>query len=160
MHKVEKYLNYIGGGLILTAMMTLVTCDVVARFIFNHPIHGVTEITEFLMVGMLYLTLAHTQAAKHNIKVEVLITHFPPKLRQGTELFTYILGLLVFAVITWQGVWSAADAWKIGEITFGLVELPLFPAKVLVPIGSFFLCLRFLLDILEGLRNLRGSASS
>jgi TRAP-type C4-dicarboxylate transport system permease small subunit len=49
---------------------------------------------------------------------------------------------------------------QFGSPFIGLVELPLFPAKVLVPIGSFFLCLRFLLDILEGLRNLKGSASS
>jgi TRAP-type C4-dicarboxylate transport system permease small subunit len=141
-------------------MMILVTCDVVGRFIFNHPIHGVTEITEFLMVGMLYFTLAHTQAGKHNIKVEVLITHLSPRGKQITEFITYFFGLLLFALITWQGVRSAADAWAIGEITFGLVELPLFPAKVLVPIGSFILCLRFLTDIIEGWRNLKGEAAS
>jgi TRAP-type C4-dicarboxylate transport system permease small subunit len=159
LQKVEKLLNYIGGGLILTAMMILVTCDVVGRFIFNHPIHGVTEITEFLMVGMFYFTLAHTQAVKHNIKVEVLITHLSDRGKQIAEFITYFLGLLLFILITWQGVRSAADAWAIGEITFGLVELPLFPAKVLVPIGSFMLCLRFLVDIIEGWRNLKGGAA-
>ena len=160
MHKVEKFLNFIGGGLILTAMMILITCDVIARFTFNHPIHGVTEITEFMMVGMFYFTLAHTQAVKHNIKVEVIITHLSPKAKRRAEFITYFLGLLLFALITWQGVRSAADAWAIGEITFGLVELPLFPAKVLVPIGSFILCLRFMVDIIESLRNPKGDAVS
>ena len=160
MHKVERFLNFIGGGLILTAMMILVTCDVIARFFFNHPIHGATEITEFMMVGMFYFTLAYTQGVKHNIKVEVIITHLSPKAKQIAEFVTYFLGLLLFALITWQGVRSAADAWAIGEITFGLVELPLFPAKVLVPIGSFMLCLRFIMDIIEGWKELKGKAVS
>jgi TRAP-type C4-dicarboxylate transport system permease small subunit len=131
-------------------MMFLVTFDVIGRFLFNRPIHGVTEITEFMMVGLLYFTLAHTQALKAHINVEIFTLHYLPRTRLVAELITYFLGLFTFAFITWQGFKSALDAWRIQEVTFGLLELPLFPAKVLVPIGSLILCLRFILDIAEG----------
>lgn len=159
LQNIERFLNHVAGSMILIGMMLLVTSDVIARFLFNRPIHGVTEITEFMMVGLLYFTLAHTQARKAHINVEILTSRLSPRARLVPEVITYFLGLLVFALITWQGVKSAADAWKIQEVTFGLIELPLFPAKVLVPIGSFVLCLRFILDILEGLKSLLQKAS-
>ena len=159
MVKVEKFLNNIAGGIILTAMMFLVTADVLGRYLFNRPIHGTTEITEFMMVGLLYFTLAHTQADKAHIRVEMFISHLSPRTQLILEMIAYLLGFILFALITWQGILSAAKAWQVWETTFGLILFPLFPAKVLIPIGSFLFSLRLLLDFVGGLKNLReGSA--
>jgi len=154
MVKIERFMNYVAGTVILLGMMFLVTFDVIGRFLFNRPLHGATEITEFMMVGLLYFTLAHTQALKAHINVEIFTLHYSPRTRLVADLITYFLGLFLFAFITWQGFKSALDAWRIQEVTFGLLELPLFPAKVLVPIGSLILSLRFILDIADGWRKL------
>jgi TRAP-type C4-dicarboxylate transport system permease small subunit len=155
MLKLEKFLNNIAGGIILTAMMLLVTGDVLGRYLFNRPIHGTTEITEFMMVGLLYFTLAHTQTDKAHIRVEMFITHLSPGTRLILEMIAYLLGFFLFVLITWQGILSAAKAWEVWETTFGLILFPLFPAKVLIPIGSFLFSLRLLLDFIGGLKNLR-----
>ena len=72
------------------------------------------------------------------------------------ELISYLLGLLVFALIAWQGVMSAIDAWEIGEITDGLIPFPTLPAKLAIPIGCLIFCLRFLVDIVEVVKKLAG----
>jgi len=136
------------------AMMLLVTADVLGRYLFNNPIHGTTEVIEFMMVALLYFTLAHTQAAKAHIRVEMFISRLPPKTQLLCQEMAYILGFILFALITWQGIGSAAKAWKVWETTFGVILFPLFPAKVLIPIGSFLLCLRFFMDIMAGFRDL------
>lgn len=143
----------------MTAMMLLVTGDVLGRYLFNRPIHGTTEITEFMMVGLLYFTLAHTQALKAHIRVDMLVSLFSPRARLICEEITYFLGFILLALITWQSLVSAIQAWKIGETTFGLILFPLFPAKVLIPIGCFIVCLRLILDFFHGLRNLRKTES-
>lgn len=143
----------------MTAMMLLVTGDVLGRYLFNSPIHGTTEITEFMMVGLLYFTLAHTQALKAHIRVDMLVSLFSPRARLICEEITYFLGFILLALITWQSLVSAIQAWKIGETTFGLILFPLFPAKVLIPIGCFIVCLRLILDFFHGLRNLRKTES-
>lgn len=143
----------------MTAMMLLVTGDVLGRYLFNSPIHGTTEITEFMMVGLLYFTLAHTQALKAHIRVDMLVSLFSPRARLICEEITYFLGFILFALITWQSLVSAIQAWKIGETTFGLILFPLFPAKVLIPIGCFIVCLRLILDFFHGLRNLKKTES-
>lgn len=159
MVKLENFLNNVAGGIILTAMMLLVTGDVLGRYLFNSPIHGTTEITEFMMVGLLYFTLAHTQALKAHIRVDMLVSLFSPRARLICEEITYFLGFILLALITWQSLVSAIQAWKIGETTFGLILFPLFPAKVLIPIGCFIVCLRLILDFFHGLKNLRKTES-
>ncbi|MBA7639663.1 hypothetical protein ES703_47323 [subsurface metagenome] len=158
MRTIERFLAIVAGSIILVGMMLLVTSDVIGRFLFNSPIHGTMEVIEFMMIGLLYFTLAHTQAIKAHINVELLTSRFSPRARLICEIITYFVGLIVFALITWQGAASAAEAWRIGEITFGVIEFPIFPAKVLIPIGSFIFCLRFILDITNGFRNLMRKA--
>jgi len=99
--------------------------------------------------------LAHTQGLKAHIRVDMLVSLFSPRARLICEVITYFLGVTLFALITWQSLASAIQAWKIGETTFGLILFPLFPAKVLVPIGSLIFCLRLILDFFHGLKKLR-----
>jgi len=107
----------------------------------------------------LYFALAHTQALKAHIRVDMLVSLFSPRARLICEEITYFLGFILFALITWQSLVSAIQAWKIGETTFGLILFPLFPAKVLIPIGCFIVCLRLILDFFHGLRKLRKTES-
>lgn len=156
---LEKFLNDVAAGIILMGMMLLVTGDVIRRLAFKSSIHGTTELVEFMMVGLLYFTLANTQAIKAHINIDLLVEHLPLKVRLLCEVICYFLGLVVFSLITWQGVKSSVYAWKINEITFGLIKFPLFPSKMIIPIGSFFLCLRFILDLIDSLTKLRKKTS-
>ncbi len=150
----EKYLTAIGGGILIVAMMLLVTTDVLGRFFFSKPVQGTTELTEFMMVALLYLSLAHTQALKGHINVDIFLSYFKKRTKLVFDLFTYLVGFFLFVLITWQGTLAAIKAWTFWETTFGVIPFPLFPAKVLVPLGSFLVCLRYLIDIKNGLKSL------
>jgi TRAP-type C4-dicarboxylate transport system permease small subunit len=150
----EKFLTAIGGGILLMAMMLLVTADVMGRSLFSKPVQGTTELTEFIMVALLYLSLAHTQALKGHINVDIFLSYFKKRTRLGFDLIIYLLGLLLFTLITWQGTLAAIKAWAFWETTFGVIPFPLFPTKVLVPLGSFLVCLRYLIDIKNGIKSL------
>ena len=154
MHYLERFLNNIVCSIILLGMMLLVTSDVTCRYVFNSPIQGTMEVTEFMMVGLFYLSVAHTQALKAHVRIDILITHFPPKVRLVLEVLVYLLGLVLFALIVWQSSLSAVHDLRVGEVTMGLIPFPIFPSKVLVPIGSFILCVRFMVDIFNSSRKL------
>jgi len=151
---LEKFLNNIIGSIFLIGMMLMIVGDVTGRYLFNQPIHGTLEITEFVMVAMVYLTLAHTQAIKAHIKVELLIDRVGRNSRLILELITYFLGLTIFVFICWQGVMSAIDAWEIEEVTDGYIPFPTLPAKATIPIGSLILCIRFTVDMVTAIKEL------
>lgn len=154
LRSIERFLNNIFASILLIAMMLLVVCDVTGRYLFNRPLHGTMEITEFIMVAVVYFTLAHTQAIKAHIRVELLSERMPLRIRLLLELITYLVGMVIFVLITWQGVMSAIDAGEVWEITDGLIPFPTLPAKITIPMGSSLLCLRFLADIIDTAKGL------
>lgn len=154
LRSLEGFFNNIIASILLVGMMLLVVCDVTGRYLFNRPVHGTMEITEFIMVAIVYLTLAHTQAIRGHIKVDLLLERMSRRMRLLLELITYLFGVVIFALIGWQGVMSAIEAWEFWEVTDGLIPFPTLPAKLTIPIGSFVFCLRFIIDILEALKEL------
>ncbi|MBI4766978.1 MAG: TRAP transporter small permease [Deltaproteobacteria bacterium] len=150
----EKYLSAIAGGILLLAMMLLVSADVVGRYFFDLPIEGTMELVEFMMVALLYFSLAHTQAVRGHIKVDIFLSHFSEQTQLFFDLISCLLGLFLFILITWQSLAAAINCWKFWETTFGVLALPIFPAKVLVPFGCLLLCIRYLIDIRGIIRNI------
>ena len=65
-----------GGGILLVAMMLLVTADVSGVTSSARRSQGTTELTEFMMVALLYFSLAHTQALKGHINVDIFLSLF------------------------------------------------------------------------------------
>jgi TRAP-type C4-dicarboxylate transport system permease small subunit len=51
---VSRWFNYLGVG-VLTIMMLLTVSDVLLRFVFNRPILGTLELTEYMMVPVVYI---------------------------------------------------------------------------------------------------------
>jgi TRAP-type C4-dicarboxylate transport system permease small subunit len=134
---------------IMFGLMVMVTADTIRRYVFNSPIHGVLEVSEFMMAALVFLTLAYAQRKKRMINVNIITSHFSPRTNDYLNLFIYGFGLVFWALITWQGADAAYLAWKIMDRTPGLVQLPLSPPKALVPIGGALLCIQLMIDIRE-----------
>ena len=157
---IERFLNNVIGAILVLGMMLLIVADVTGRYLFNRPVQGTMELTVFIMVGMVFLTIGYTQAIKAHINIEILTERMSFRMRKVFELIAWLLGLGVYSLIAWQGVNLALESWKYHEYTDGLIPFPTLPAKLTVPIGSILLCLRFILDIVNILKDLKGNGSS
>jgi TRAP-type C4-dicarboxylate transport system permease small subunit len=147
--RIERIAAYMAAGLVFV-MIFPTTLDVILRYIFNSPLPDIFQLTEFMMVGLVYLAIAYVQSIKDHIKIEVVTARLPQKIRDGLDLFGYVVGLLIFGMITWQSGRLAWAAWVNEDYTMGIIHFPLWPAKTILPIGTCLLCLRLILDILSG----------
>jgi len=156
----EGVFNNIIGAFLVLAMMMLVVSNIAGRYVLNIPVHGTLELTEFLMVGIVYLTLSYAQAKKTHLRVEIIHRLFPIKVQQALDLLAYLLGFIIIAFITWQGWLSFWDSWLFRETTDGYIAFPIYPAKAFIPIGCFLLSLRFLADIIDVIKKMSQRDSS
>ena len=99
----SKLLSY-AGALVLFALMLLTTMDVAGRYLFNTPLMGVFEITEFMMVCLVFCSLAYTQSKKAHVAVDILGTILPPKGQRVIEFINYLLSFCVLVLITWKSI--------------------------------------------------------
>ncbi len=154
--KIERGFSYTAAGLVFV-MIFPTTLDVILRYIFNAPLPEMFQLTEFMMVAVVYLAIAYVQQLKDHIKIEIVTQWLPQKVQDALDLFGHLVGLVICTIITWQSGRLAWEAWDTQDYTMGIVHFPLWPAKTILPIGIGLLCLRLLLDILIGLFRLRQS---
>ena len=155
---VEGGLNVI-AGLMLLGMMFLGACDVVGRYLFNSPIAGAMEISSILMGGMVFLAWAYTQANRAHVTVDIFFVLYSPRVQATLSFVMMFLCLILFAFIVWQSTSIAISDWQGGKLV-RLILIPIAPFKLLVALGALFICLEFIIQMIELIPKMRGRGQS
>lgn len=153
---LEKFIVLLGkiGALSIIAIMILTSADVVLRYIVGSPIKGAYEISEILFLSAVFLGLAYTQVYKEHVQVEVLTSLLPLRAQVILETFMLLLALFIYVILGWQGTEDFVKSVASGEYRWGLIQIPLWPARLMIPLGASVLCLRLFGEIVLNLRSL------
>lgn len=146
MGRPSRLLCYI-GSISLFLMMCLTAADVIGRYVFNSPITGVFEITEFLVLIVIFSFIGYTQSQKTHVAVDMLVNLFPKSIRYILGLVNHVICLLLMGLITWMGAQSALELMEVGEATPNL-GIPTYPFVFFLVLGCAVLCLEYLKDII------------
>ena len=147
--RVETVLNIIGVVFIML-LMILTAAEIIGRYAFNHPIPGYVEDVELMMAAVVFLGIAYTQRVGAHIRMDMIINRFTGRAYHLTEALSCFLGLFAYGIICLSSLRGTIDAYQMGDVTEYLYT-PTWPSKLCVPLGAFFLCIRFLL---QGIKNL------
>jgi TRAP-type C4-dicarboxylate transport system permease small subunit len=158
LRKVERGACYVAAGLVFI-MIFPTTLDIFLRYIMEEPLPAIFQLTEFMMVGVVYLGISYVQSMKEHIKIEMATSWLPKRGQDLLDIFGYLVGLLLFAIMMWQSGRLAWEAWVTQDYTMGIIHFPLWPAKSIIPIGCGLLCVRLLLDIFLDIQTLRRSGT-
>lgn len=152
------------AAVVVLIMMLLSSTDILLRYFFNRPIEGAYEAMQFMMGGVAFFGLSYVQGNRANITMDIISSRFSGKAELIIDIIMLAIMFAISAIIGWRGGANALDAWRAGDVTIGLVEYPVGPAKMVVPIGFGVLCLRLLAqfcqrvaDLAKGIRKNRGA---
>jgi TRAP-type C4-dicarboxylate transport system permease small subunit len=124
------------GGLALILMMLHIAADVVARYIFNAPLHGTVEIVSaYYMVAVVFLPLAMIERFNGHIVVELVTQHMPRRIQEVLIGIVALLSALYFAAFTWRTWGDALNKFAVGESALGTVQVTVWPTRFYLPIG-------------------------
>jgi C4-dicarboxylate transporter DctQ subunit len=131
----------------LVAMILLTGADVLLRNALNVGIWGTVEVTSnYLVVAVMVLPMAYTMSGGGHITVDLLTLRLSVRARAALTVFTMFLALIIYGWLTWYGTAATLDSFKAGE-KFVNLNLPVWPGKLLIPIGALFLSLKIILSI-------------
>lgn len=142
------------GNAALFVIMLGVSADAVLRYAAGTPIIGTLEGVELLLVIAIFLGLAQTQAERGHIAVGVLTERLQGRPRALVAVLSSLLGLGLFAAMTWATGALALRSWRMGEYAAGLIAFPLYPSRTLVALGSLLLALQLLVELARALADL------
>jgi TRAP-type C4-dicarboxylate transport system permease small subunit len=142
------------AGLIVSTVLGF--ADVIGTKFLDYPVPGTLEITESTMVLVVFGALAYTQSKRGHIRVEIFYNFGSPRTRAWLDAVTHLLALIYFGLLCWAGFQEALYSWSISEATMGTVRLPLFPARMLLSIGTALLVVQLVIDIVDDVRRASG----
>lgn len=118
------------------ALMTLLTfVDVLGRELLSAPIAAKVEATELIMGLTVFLGIGLTTFLRGHTRVDIVISHLPPRWRAAFDGVTFAVSLLFVALICWRLGEQAAAQRGNGDLT-QIWEIPLWPVTAVMVLCS------------------------
>lgn len=132
--------------------------DVSYRKAYGPSIPGVLEYSEVALVIVVFLAMAATLQRRAHIYTPFLTSRLSFRAAQISRLAGQVLMWIVLAIMVYGTALNALESFDSREFRFGLIEVPIWPAKGIVPIGLFMLLTELTFQIIEciGARNVAG----
>ena len=130
------------SGIFILLMSFLSTYGVGRRYLLHKPEPYSYELSTILLVACVVLAVAGLQRHSRHLRVDFMANRLPAHVQSTLiNIVTPVLALFYVVIVTWQSWANAIYSMKIGETSQSSWEEPLFPVKLLVPIGMALLCL-------------------
>ena len=122
--RVEATLG-VAASAILFAMMLLTFVDVVARYVFSRPVRGAFEVTELMLVVLIFAGLPLVSYADEHVTMDFIDRLVGPRVRARLEHGVHVVTTAIMAVLAWlvwlkaDRIWDYRDATDVLGIVYG-----------------------------------------
>jgi C4-dicarboxylate transporter DctQ subunit len=145
---MEDWLN-LASVFIIMFLMFFASAEILGRYLFNAPIPGHVEIVELIMAGIVFFGIAYTERVGGHVRMELFVTRvLKGRAYHIAEVITATMSLFVYIFILVYTFKATLFAFQVGDNT-AYLYWPTWPSKFAVPLGSFFLCMRFVIEIIQ-----------
>lgn len=154
-HIVDTINRYIGKtvSLLVPVMVLIIIYEVFMRYLFNAPTAWVHDMSGWLQAAYIMLGGAYALQKDYFVRVDILYTKFPPKIKALIDLtLSSVLFFLFLYIIIWRGWLFAYKSFSLAEVSAtGAWAGRVWPAKMSVPIGGLLLALAWISKMLQNL---------
>jgi TRAP-type C4-dicarboxylate transport system permease small subunit len=136
---ISKIVNRIASG-VLFFMMLLTIADVFLRKVFSSSILGTVEVTEFMLLILVFFALARTEVLNGHVKVDLVMGRFSERSQAMVDAITQLACFFLFGLFTWSALVYSGKMREAVEVSQDL-WLPIFPFVYVVVAGCALLSL-------------------
>ena len=152
--KVNRFVAGVGAWFLIP-LMVITAVDVVSRDIFNHPVPGTVELSQYMLAVFILLGLAYTQQMKAHVAVSLFTSRLSKPFQLTFNIISTFVCLFISFIIAWQG-------WVVGieeKSVSDMLRVPQYPFRLLVAVAALLMCVELLIDLGDSLKKLFGRAA-
>ena len=115
----------VAASAILFAMMLLTFVDVVARYVFNRPVRGAFEVTELMLLVLIFAGLPLVSYADEHVTMDFIDRLVARGTRAGLERGVHVVTTAIMLLLAWlvwlkaDRIWGYRDATDVLRIVYG-----------------------------------------
>jgi TRAP-type mannitol/chloroaromatic compound transport system permease small subunit len=152
--RVIDWINEQGGKLIsflILILVVVVLYEICARYLFNRPTIWAQEISQMIYGAYVILLGGYVLRRGGHVNVEILYGKFSPRTRAIIDLFTWLLFFFFCGLLLIKGWEMAWDSFKVRETEPTTFAPPVYPIKMMIPLGALLILLQGLARFLRSL---------
>lgn len=141
-----------GSAVCLCLICAMITAQICGRLLdmlvialggnsIGLSIPGLAQMSGFLLVGASFLGLAYTFVHGGHIRVTLVTGQLPPRIRVFVELWCLTIALTLCAYLAWYTGVLLADGIAFGQVSYGMVPVPLWIPQSAMLLGIALFCL-------------------
>lgn len=122
--RVEAILG-VAASAVLLALMLLTFADVVGRYVLNRPVRGAFEVTELMLVVLIFAGLPLVSYADEHALMDFIDRLLPSRAQRRLERAVQALCAAVMLLLAWlvwlkaDRIWAYRDATDVLRVVYG-----------------------------------------
>ena len=140
-----------GVSFLVIPLVAVILYEIVARYVFQNPTIWVHETAQMIYGAYVILLGAYVLRRNGHVNVEILYSRFTPRTRAVIDLFTWLLFFYFCGLLLWKGWEMAWESFLLGETEPTTFAPPVYPIKMMIPLGAFLILLQGLAKFLRDL---------
>src|SRR5688572_24456348 len=143
------------AGIGIVAMMLVTVADVWRRETGHGSIPGALEATEVALVAVVFASMMSAESSGTHVRTAILTSRLS---RRAATVARLVGFCIVIAFLAWATYWTwdaGIDSMRKGERRFGGNEVPVWPSKLLIPVGFAGLALEYVAHAVGAVRSLK-----
>ncbi|MBM6550085.1 TRAP transporter small permease [Marinomonas ostreistagni] len=143
-------------SLMLSALVVLVTLEVLLRAALGYSLGFVEEVTGYLVVGLTLFGAAMAVRAQSLFQVRVLFDAFPNEFKRVLGSLFAVLAIAICAILAWKTYELVGSSFSRGKFAPTVLRTPLWVPQLLLPLGFVTIAVFILEHLLILLRSKQG----
>ena len=158
---IIKVIKFFGGiGMIVVIVITtMMTVDVILRYIFNRPLLWSYDAGEYLMVCFTYFGLAYSELREDHVNIDLIYSRFGNKSKLVVNIINRSIMLALSIIIAHQSWLKTIDSFHVGRTSTGPIKIPQSPVEFIMFIGWLSLCSLLIVKLAGYIKNLLGQGT-
>ncbi len=145
----------IWSGKFVSIINPIVVCfviyEILVRFVFNKPTIWANEAVVYLSAIGYLLGGAYSLYYRAHVSVDILYLRFSPRVRAILNVITFFFILIYLGALIWMGSIYAWESLKVREATGSPWNPPIYPLKIVIPVGAFILLIQSIANFIRDL---------
>lgn len=146
--RVSKFLSLLSSFCIFILIL-LTAVDVSGRLLRNRPVPGIIEFAEVLLVALIWLGIAQAQRTDAHVSVTLLVSRLPRRVSLAVRAAGLTVMLVIVVWLSVLAIQQAEASVASGEYRWGLMRVPIWPARIAVALGLLALLLETVISLVK-----------
>jgi TRAP-type C4-dicarboxylate transport system permease small subunit len=128
------------AGLCMVAVLVFVLYSI-GGSLFGYIARSADDFAGYAMLGSSFLALAHTFGKGEHIRVTLVLQRLHGPARRIGEVWCLAMGAALAGYLAWFSIRTTWVSWQIGDVSTGLVAVPLWIPQTTMALGAGVLCI-------------------